>query len=78
MPLDDAQEALISPFLLAAMQCILCGDQNCPKTWIMGDTWVVMHGIGEWTIGPDEPDTLEQVRELLIQADGVFEEGVFS
>jgi len=44
-----------------------------PIIWVVGDTWVVHHRCGDWTIGPDELATKEQVRELIVRAGGVFE-----
>lgn len=37
--------------------------------WIVGDTWVRCEN-SEYTIGADEPATLEQIRQLLIDANG--------
>ncbi|MCP1476270.1 hypothetical protein ABIA54_004884 [Pseudomonas sp. EB276 TE3739] len=71
--MDDLPDDPLMPILLEAMKRLCTWDGSGPITWVIGDTWVVHHAIGEWTIGPDEPATSEQVRELMVQSGGVFE-----
>jgi hypothetical protein len=68
-----SSEDPLMPLLMEAMMRLLTGDGKWPITWVVGDTWVVYHGPGDWKIGPDEPATGEQVRELMLRAGGVFE-----
>lgn len=41
-------------------------------TWVIGDSWVVLSEYWEWTVGPDEPATEEQIRELLARSGGTY------
>lgn len=63
----------LDPLFLEAGMRLITGEGKWPITWLVGDAWVVDYGCGEWTIGPDEPATTGQVRELMISAGGVFE-----
>lgn len=45
-------------------------SKSDPIIWEVADTWVVLDG-DSWTIGADEPATVDQVRDLMIRADGV-------
>jgi len=71
--MQDAQDDPMIPLLMEAMTRILCWDGKWPIIWVIDDTWVAHFGQDEWTIGPDEPATTAKVRELLIQAKGVYE-----
>jgi hypothetical protein len=71
--MDGTPDDPLMPILMEAMNRLLSWEGRWPITWVIGDTWVVHHGIGEWTIGPDHPATTEQVRELMIKSGGVFE-----
>lgn len=44
-----------------------------PITWVIGDSWVVLSRYWEWTVGPDEPATEEQIRELLTRSGGTYD-----
>lgn len=44
-----------------------------PITWVIGDSWVVLSEYWEWTVGPDEPATEEQIRELLARSGGTYD-----
>lgn len=49
------------------------GERPFPATWWTENTWITCHEIGDWTIGPDEPATLEDVERLLEQSDSKLE-----
>lgn len=59
--------------LLAEILFRLLGDELGPITWLIGQEWVVYQGCGNWLIGPDEPATKDQVRELLVRSGGTYE-----
>ena len=42
-------------------------------TWSIDQEWVIQHGNDSWSVGPDEPATSDQVRDLLVSSDGVYE-----
>jgi sarcosine oxidase gamma subunit len=71
--MQDAPDDPMSPLLMEAMKRLLCWDGKWPIIWVIGDIWVAHLGPDEWTIGPDEPATTAQVRELLIRANGAYE-----
>ncbi|NWC82855.1 hypothetical protein HX798_21555 [Pseudomonas putida] len=62
----------LQPLLEEAMRRMLLEEYG-PITWVIGQEWVVHHGAGSWSIGPDEPATKDQVRDLLIRSAGIFE-----
>lgn len=69
----DAPDDPMNPLLIEAMTRLCSNDGKWPITWVIGNTWVIHHGFDEWTVGPDEPATTAQVRELLIRSGGVSE-----
>ena len=71
--MDEMPDDHLMPILLEAMMRLFSWDGRWPITWVIGDTWVVHHDIGEWTIGPDETATTEQIRELMVRSGGIFE-----
>lgn len=70
---QDAHDDPMNPLLIEAMTRLCSWDGKWPITWVIADTWVIHHSLDEWTMGPDEPATIEQVRELLMRAGGVYE-----
>lgn len=62
----------LQPLLEEAVWRMLV-DDNGPITWIIGQEWVVFHGADSWSIGPDEPATSDQVRDLLVRSTGIYE-----
>ncbi|WP_104903904.1 hypothetical protein [Pseudomonas sp. LH1G9] len=71
--MDEMPDDQLMPILLEAMMRLFSRDGRWPITWVIGDPWGVHHGIGEWSIGPDETATTEQIRELMVRSGGIFE-----
>jgi len=71
--MQDASDDPLNPLLIEAMTRLCSWDGKWPITWVIGDDWVIQHDLDEWTVGPDEPATTAQIRELLIQSGGVYE-----
>lgn len=63
----------LAPLYAAAVTRLIQAHRVWPLTFLIGDAWVVCRGSDEWLIGPDEPATTDQVRELMAQAGGVFD-----
>lgn len=62
----------LQPLLAEALWRLL-GDEQGPITWVIGEEWVVYQGADRWLIGPDEPVTKDQVRDLLVRSAGTYE-----
>lgn len=73
LPDSPGSEDPLRPLLMEAMTRLLTEVGKWPITSVVGDTWVVYDWPSDWKIGPDEPATAEQVRELMLRAGGVFE-----
>lgn len=63
----------LMPLLTECMLRTVTWEAKWPITWVVGDSWVVYHASGEWTVGPDEPASADQVRELMVRSGGDFE-----
>lgn len=68
-PISDT----LQPLLAEAVRRMLVADDG-PIIWVIGQEWVVFHGAdSSWSIGPDEPATSDQVRDLLVGSAGIYE-----
>lgn len=63
----------LMPLYVAGVTRLIEAERMWPLTFVIGDVWVVYGGSDKWLIGPDEPATTDQVRELMVLAGGVFE-----
>lgn len=70
--IDSQTPDPMQPLLVEILRRLLC-DEKVPITWVIGEEWVVYHGGDQWSIGPDEPATREQVCGLLVLSGGVYE-----
>lgn len=70
---ESDEDDPLMPLLMEAMSRLLDLNGKWPITWVIGEEWVVFYGMGQWTIGPDDPATEDQVRELLVRASGQFD-----
>ncbi len=67
--LDDP----LTPIYVAGVTRLIAIGGTWPIVLVIDNTWVSYHGNDQWLIGPDEPATAEQVRELMVQSGGIFE-----
>jgi len=63
----------LTPIYFAGVTWRTAISRTWPIVLVIDDTWVSYHGNDQWFIGPDEPATAEQVRELMVQSGGIFE-----
>lgn len=70
--MDSQIPDALQPLLAEAMRRMLIEDHR-PITWVIANEWVVFEETGSWTIGPAEPATADQVRDLLIRSGGIYE-----
>ncbi|WP_119138326.1 hypothetical protein [Pseudomonas reidholzensis] len=64
---------MLLPLLVEAAKQVCDPHGKWAITWVIGDTWVVHDGFGQWRIDPDEQATDAHITELLVRAGGVYE-----
>ncbi|MGN9461306.1 hypothetical protein SAMN05444062_101411 [Pseudomonas syringae] len=63
----------LQPLLDEADSRRIQADDYRDITWVIDQEWVTYHGDDSWSIGPDEPASGDQVRDLLVSSDRIYE-----